>query len=341
MSNSNQTAASGQDIRQTANCMTMRIFTAFIACASTLSLDASAQNYPVRPVRIIVGYAAGGSTDVTARLVAQKLAEDLGQPVIVENRPGAGGAIAIQAAAGAPADGYTLIMIAASATVLPAVRLKLPYDLERDLAPLSLVATTPSVLAVHPSLPVRTVRELITLARSKPGQLNFASDGVGTNLHLAGAQFNSMAGVNIVHVPYKSGTESAVANASGQVEMSFPSVTSSLALLSAGKLRALAVTSPKRATLLPAIPTINESGLPDFYHSAWVGMLAPAGTPKEIMSRLGALIAKAVNMPDIREGLNKQGLEMLSNTPEQFAAFIRSEIANAAKMVKLAGLKPE
>ncbi len=305
-------------------------------------LEAWAQAYPAKPVRMLVGYSAGGSTDISARLVAQKMSDEMKQPVLVENRPGAGGSIAIQAVASSPSDGYTLAMIAASATVLPSLRIKQPYDLERDMTAVSLVATTPSVLVVHPSVPARDLKELMALARSMPGKLNYASDGVGTNLHLAGALFNSMAGVSIVHVPYKGGAESAAANAGGQVQMSFPSVTSALPLLRGGKLRPIAVTSRQRAALLPEVPTFNEAGLPDFYHSAWIGLLAPANTPRDVVSLLNAMLARITNTAEIKGALGKQGLETFpAHPPEQFTAFIRSEIAQAALMVKLAGLKPE
>lgn len=317
-----------------------RLFTALAICASLSPSKSQAQSYPVKPIRIVVGFTAGGGTDVTARLVAQKLFEQMGQPVVVENRPGAAGSIANERVAGSTADGYTLLMIANSAAVQVALRPKLPYDLERDFAPVSLLTVAPFLFVVQPSLPARNVPELIALARSRPGKLNYGSDGIGTVLHLAGELFNLMAQTNIVHVPHKGGTEAATATAAGQIEMSFTGVTSSLPLVAAGKLRALAVTSAKRASYLPSVPTLGES-LPGYAISSWYGMLAPAGVPKSIVARLNAEAAKAINAPDMKEALSKQGIEPQTNTPEQFAAFIRAEIALASKLIKQIGLKVE
>lgn len=317
------------------------LFAGTIVCASLWVAESSAQSYPVKPIRIVVGFTAGGGTDVTARLVSQKLFEQMGQPVVVENRPGAAGSIANERVAAAAADGYTLLMIANSAAVQVALRPKLPYDLERDFAPVSLLSVAPFLFVVNPSFPPRSVEELIALARSQPGKLNFGSDGVGTVLHLAGELFNLMAQTKIVHVPHKGGTEAATATAAGQIEMSFTGVSSSLPLIGAGKLRALAVTSAKRASFLPSVPTLSESGLPGYAISSWYGMLAPAGVPKNIIARLNAETAKAVNTPDMKEALNKQGFEPQTNAPEQFAAFIRAEIAQSGKLIKLIGLKVE
>lgn len=317
-----------------------RLFTALAICASLSPSKSLAQSYPVKPIRIVVGFTAGGGTDVTARLVAQKLFEQMGQPVVVENRPGAAGSIANERVAGSTADGYTLLMIANSAAVQVALRPKLPYDLERDFAPVSLLTVAPFLFVVQPSLPARNVPELIALARSRPGKLNYGSDGIGTVLHLAGELFNLMAQTNIVHVPHKGGTEAATATVAGQIEMSFTGVTSSLPLVGAGKLRALAVTSAKRASYLPSVPTLGET-LPGYAISSWYGMLAPAGVPKSIVARLNAEAGKAINAPDMKEALSKQGIEPQTNTPEQFAAFIRAEIALASKLIKQIGLKVE
>lgn len=318
-----------------------RLFAGIVACANLLVFDSLAQSYPVKPIRLLVGFPPGGGLDVTARLIAPKLSENLGQPVVVENRTGAGGSIAAEWVARSRADGYTLLLMAAAITVQPALRLKLPYDLERDFAPVSLVASGAFVLVVHPSVPARNVRELIALARSQPGKLNFGSSGVGGATHLANELFNWMAKVNIVHVPYKGGAEVAVAIAAGEVDMSFPSVTTALPLLEAGKLRALAVTSAKRASLMPSVPTLDESGLPGYDRSSWYGVLAPAGVPKDVIARLNAAIAKVVNTLEMKESLNRQGFEPQTSTSEQFAALIRREIAQNAKLVKLAGLKAE
>lgn len=316
------------------------LFAGIIACANLRVLDSSAQSYPVKPIRIVVGFTAGGAPDVAARMVAQRLPDYLGQPVIVENRTGASGSIANERVATSPADGYTLLLMPASGTILPALRARLSYNLERDLTPVSLVAFGAFVLAVHPSVPARNVKHLITLGRLHPGKLSYGSSGVGSVSHLAGELFNLMARVNIIHVPYKGGAESVVATAAGEIDMGFINIPAALPLLS-GKLRPLAVTSAKRAALLPSVPTLNESGLLGYNCSAWYGVLAPAGVPKDIIARLNTEIGKVVNAPETKESFYKQGLEPQTNTPEQFAALIHAEIAQNAKLVKLAGVKRE
>jgi len=298
-----------------------------------------AQSYPLKPVRILIGFSPGGGADVVARILAQKLSESLGQPVTIENRPGAGGTIATEATAKAPADGYTLQVISAAEPAQGALRARLAYDLVRDLAPVSLVASGAFMLVVHPSVPARTVKDVIALARS--GKLNCGSAGIGTASHLSAALFNLMAGLTITHVPYKGGSESAVATAVGEVEMSFPGIPSVVPLLNAGKLRPIAVTGAKRALALPSIPTIAESGLPGYELVVWFGMLAPAGVPKDIIARLNNLIAKAVASAEMQDALTRQGLEPQTNTPEQFLALIRSEITRSAKLIRLTGAKAD
>ncbi len=317
------------------------LYTVVIVFAQLFAFEALAQSYPNKPVRIVVGFAAGGGTDVTARLVAQKLSQHLGQPVVVENRPGATTSIATERVAKSPADGYTLLMVSSTTLIHSALRANLPYDLERDLAPVSLVTTGALVLVVHPSVPVRNVKELIALAWSQPGKLNYGSSGVGGTTHLAGELFNLMAKVKLVHVPFKGGSESVIANAAGQIDMNFTSVTAAMPLLGAGKFQALAVTSAKRSSLMPSLPTLDESGLPGYGYSAWFGVLAPAAVPKDIMAQLNAAIGKVVNTPEMKEALNTQGLEPQTNSLEQFAAFMRSETGKFAKLIKLAGLKAE
>ena len=312
-----------------------------LACVLLPVVESAAQNYPVKPVRILVGFLPGGGADVVARMVAQKLIEDLGQPVAVENRPGAGGTIATEATARAPADGYTLQVISAAEPAQGALRTRLAYDLARDLAPVSLIAIGAFMLVVHPSVPARNVKEVIALARSQPGKLNFSSAGVGGTPHLAGELFNLLAKVKIVHVPYKGGSGAVIANAAGEVALSFNSIPSLLPLLGAGKLRPIAVTSAKRSSSVPEVPTISESGLPEYDLSGWYGMLAPAGAPKEIIARLNAVIAKVVNTPEMKEVFNKQGLDAQAITPEQFAAFLRKEIARSAMLIKLTGAQAE
>lgn len=312
-----------------------------LGCFDLSPSQALAQEYPVKPVRMVVGFGTGGSADVLARLIAPKLSQHLGQAMVVENRPGASGAIATERVAKSPADGYTLLLLTAGDTVLPAVRIKLPYDLDRDFAAISFVMIAPFVLVVHPSVPVRSLNGLIALARSQPGRLSYGSVGAGSTPHLMAEVFNLMAKVNTVHVPYKGGAENAIAVASGQIDMYFSSVASLLPLLEAGKIRPIAVTSVKRASFMPSIPTLHESGLPGYDRYVWQGVVAPSGLPKDIVARLNAMIAKVVNTPDMKESLNRQGLEPQTSTPEQFAAFIHAELAKNADLIKLIGLKAE
>ena len=319
----------------------LRLSAALVVVAGLAAVDGSAQTYPVKPIHIVVGLAAGGSADTAARMVGQKLTEALGQPVLIENRLGAGSAIAIERVATSPADGYTLLMITASGPVQSALQAKLPYDLERDLAPVSMTTTGTFILTVHPSVPVHSVQELIALARKRPGKLTFGSSGVGGSGHLAGALFNLMAKVDIIHVPYKGSSESAIATAGGQIDMGFPDVTSVLPLLGTGKLRPLAVTGIKRSALVPDLPTIDESGLKGYDRTAWNGIMAPARVPKDIIARLNGLIVKAVNLPEMKEPFKKQGLDPQSSTPEQFAELIKREIAVNVKLIKLSGAKAE
>ncbi len=309
-----------------------------VACAAT---DASAQRYPVKPIRLLVGFTSGSGTDVTARMLAQRLAEPLGQSVIDENRAGAGGGIAIEAVAKSPPDGHTLLLMSSSGTTLSALRSKLPYDLERDLAPISMVATGPLILVVHPSVPARNVKELITLARAQPGKLSYGSSGVGSATHLAGELLKLMAQIEIAHVPYKGTSDSVVATAAGQIDMSFNSVTGTLALREARKLRPLGLTSAKRSPLLPAVPTLAEAGVPGYDRSSWYGVLAPAGVPKEIIAQLNAVIGQTVNTPEMKDALGKQGFEPHTGTPDQFAALIQAAIAQDVKLIRTSGVKTE
>ena len=320
---------------------TLWLFAGIVACAGLPAFDSFAQSYPVKPIRMVVGFPVGVGSDTTARMVAQKLSEHLGQPVVVENRTGAAGQLATERVVTSPADGYTLLMMTSAETIRPALRANLPYDLERDLTPVSLVTIAPFLLVVHPSVPAHNVKELIALARSQPGKLSYGSTGIGSTSHLAGELFKFMAKVNIVHVAYKGSTESAVATASGQIDMSFSVITAVRPLVETGKIRPLAVTGAKRASLMPSIPAISESGLLGYNCPTWFGVVAPAGVPKNIIARLNAVIDKAVNTPEVNESLNKQGIEVETNTPEQFAALIHSEIAQNLKLIRSAGIKPE
>jgi len=301
----------------------------------------SAQDYPLKPVRLLVGFTTGGVVDTTARLLAQNLAQPLGQSVVVENRPGASGAIAAERVVAAAPDGYTLLLISTTDTALPALNPKLPYDLERGFAAVGLVTRGTFVLAVHPSVPARNANELIAIARAQPGKLNYSSPGVGTSSYLAAELFNQMAKTKITHVAYKGGSDAIVAVVSGQIDISYPSIPALRPFLESGRLRPLAVTSARRASSLPAIPTLAESGLPGYDRSSWYGVVAPAAVPKQIVARLNAAIAAAVQVPEMNEALNRQGLEPQTGTPEQFAAFIRSQIRQNAELIRSIGTKPE
>jgi tripartite-type tricarboxylate transporter receptor subunit TctC len=313
---------------------------AAMAASLLACLDAGAQTYPVKPIRIVVGFAAGSGTDTVARILAQKLSEELGQQVIVENRTGAGGAIATERVATSAPDGYTLLLVTAADTAQPAVRAKLPYNLERDFAPVSLVATGPYVLVVHPSVPARDVKALVALARSQPGRLTYGSSGVGSSSFFAGEMLKAMADVEIVHVPYKGSSLVVVDNAGGNIALSFPGITAAQPMVTSGRLRALGVTGLRRAALMPSTPTIDESGLRGFNKVGWYGISAPAGSSKNIVSQLNAAIVKAGASAEMREALGKQGLEVQTNTSEQFAVIIGSEVAKNGELARKIGLKP-
>lgn len=317
------------------------LFAVIAACANVATHGAIAQSYPTAPIRIVVGFAPGGNGDLTARLVGQKLSEAFGQPVVVDNRPGAGGAIATESVAKAPADGHTLLLMSNSDTIQPALRPNLPYNLERDFAPVTTAVVGTAVLTVHPSVPARSAKQLVALAKSQPGKLNYGSSGSGSSSQLMAELFKLMGKVNMVHVPYKGGAGFVIAIVSGQIEAGFPSLAAAVPLLNGGKLRALALTRAKRASLLPSIPTLDESGFPGYDLATWYGVAAPAGVAKDIVSRLNAVIVKEVNTPDTRTFFGKRGLDPQTGTPEQFADLIRREIALNAKLVKLSGAKTD
>jgi tripartite-type tricarboxylate transporter receptor subunit TctC len=290
---------------------------------------------------MLFGYTAGNSGDVSARLLAQKMAESLGQNVIVENRPGASGAIADEAAAKSPPDGHTLLYAAGAIAILPALRSKLPYDVERDFAPVSLVVTTTFALVVHPSVPVREVKALIALARSQKRRLTFGSPGVGSSAHFAGELFNMMGDVKMLHVPYKGPSEAAIGVVTGEVDLAFPSTAAALPLMSSGKLKALAVSSGKRVTIMPSVPTLSEAGVAGYERYGWNGVLVPVAVPKDIVARLNGVIVKSVGTPEIRDAYTKLGIEPHTSTPGEFGAFIRNELAQNAKVAKFAGIRIE
>ena len=300
-----------------------------------------AQNYPAKPIKFMVGFAAGGAADVTARMLAPKLSEALGQQIIIENRGGSGGMIATDVVAKSPPDGYTLLLMPAADTIQPAVRRKLPYDLERDFVPVTRIVYGPWFVVVHPSVPAQNIKELIALARANPGKLNYPSSGVGSSAHLVSELLNSLGKVTIAHVPYKGISDGVTATASGEVDMIIASIPASTPLITAKRARALAVTTGQRTPLAPQMPTLNESGLPGFDRSGWYGVLAPAGVPREIVARLNAAIVKIVNTPEMRQAYMKQGLDPAPTTAEEFGAFIRNEIAQNIKLVKASGIKVE
>jgi len=315
-------------------------FTAVLVAVIAAAGPVSGQQYPARPVRMLVGFPPGGGTDIVGRIVAQKLAENLGQQVIVENRGGATGMVAAELAAKAPPDGYTIMMAhIAAMSILPSLYPKMQYDTARDFAPVTLAAIGPNLLVVHPSLPVKSVKELITLAKSRPGQLHYASPGSGSVQHLSAELFKLQAKVDMLHIPYKGSGQSIVDLIAGHVQLNFDSVPPVLGHVRQGRLRALAVTSAKRSALLPEIPTVNESGLPGFDMGTWWGLVAPAAVSKDIVAKLHAESIKVLQLPDVRERLANVGAEPGGNTPDQFGAFIRSESVKYARIVKDANIK--
>jgi tripartite-type tricarboxylate transporter receptor subunit TctC len=308
-----------------------------MACIAPIAL---AQAYPNHAIRLVVPFPAGGTTDILARDVAKKLTETLGQAVVVDNRPGAGGNIGADIVAKSSPDGYTLLMgTVGTHAINPSLYAKMPYDHVKDFVPVVLVAGVPNVLVVNPSVPINSVADLIKLAKAKPGAINFASSGSGTSIHLSGELFKTMAGVDITHVPYKGSSPALTDLMGGQVQIMFDNLPSSLALIKSGKLRAIAVTSLKRAPALPDVPTIAESGLPGFEASSWFGILAPAGTPAPIVAKLNAEVNKYLQSPEGKEQLLAQGAEIAGGSPEKFVAHIRAETDKWAKVVKASGAK--
>ena len=306
------------------------------------SLPASAQPYPNRPLRIVVPFPPGGGTDIGTRIVAQKLQEAWGQAVIVENKPGAAGIVGTELTAKSAPDGYTFMMgnIGTHAINVSLYK-KLAYDPVRDFAPVSMVADLPLLLLVHPSVPANSVKELIALAKSQPGKLNFSSSGAGGSMHVAAELFKSMAGVDMVHIPYKGGAPAVADLLSGQVALSFSTVLETIQHVKAGKVRALAVTNDHRSIALPDLPTIAEAGLPGYQSISWLALFAPAGTPKDIVNKVSAESVRILKLPDVKERLLAQGAEPIGSTPEQLAATLAADIAKYAKVIRESGYKPE
>ncbi|MEA3152598.1 MAG: hypothetical protein QOK44_187 [Betaproteobacteria bacterium] len=300
-----------------------------------------AQSYPAKPIRLVVGVPAGGTNDVVARLVAQKMSAQLAQQIIVDNRAGANGNIGAELVAKSPPDGYTLFMASIGvSSIHPSLYSKMPFDTLRDFAMISQLTSIPQIIVVHPSVPVKDVKQLIAYAKAKPGQLTFAG-GTGSSAHLAGELFKSMARVDMLHVPYKGSAPALIDLLGGQVAIVFDQIVTSLPHVRSGKLRALAVTTLKRSSVAPEIPTVSESALPGYSITTWHGLIAPIATPRDIISRLSSETAKALESAEIKEKFLAQGAEPTPSTPEQFRAFIKSETDKWASVVKAAGLKPE
>ena len=311
------------------------------AVLSACAAGAFAQSYPAQPIRVIVPQPPGGSTDLVARPLAKQVPDAMGQSIVVENRPGAGSLIGTDLVAKAAPDGYTLLMVAASFTINPSLHKSLPFDPVNDFTPISLLSSFPNLLVVHPSVPVKSVQELIALARAKPGALNYGSSGVATGTHLSMEMFKHMAGVNIVHVPFKGGPPSVTGLVSGQVQVNMATISTAMPHVKSGALRALAVSTSKRSSALPDIPTVAEAGLPGYDYSSWVGLLAPAKTPRAVLDRLASESARGVQTAETKKILALEGADPVGSTPEEFAALIRRELAGWRKVVEAAGIKAD
>jgi tripartite-type tricarboxylate transporter receptor subunit TctC len=325
--------------------MKMRFLFRSLLCCMFLATAGSAfaaDTYPSRPIKVIVAYPAGGANDIIARSISDELSKDLGQSVVVENKGGAGGTVGADAAAKAAPDGYTLFMAAGAHALAPSIQKNLTYDIIKDFQPISLAAIGTYMLTVHPSVKATSVKELIALAKANPGKLNFASSGVGAPPHLAGVLFQKMTGTQLTHIPYRGDTPAITDLLAGQVQLCFISPGPLLPHVQAGKLRALAMCSAKRSTVMPDLPTLDEAGLKGYALGTWWGLLAPAGTPKPIIDLLTKAMAKATSVPAVRERFGKLAFEAHgSNSPAEFATFIKEEVARYAEVAKAAGIEPK
>jgi tripartite-type tricarboxylate transporter receptor subunit TctC len=320
---------------------TMRL-PALIAFTLLMPLQVTAQAWPARPVHIVAPYPAGGTSDILARTLGQKLSERWGQPIIVDNKPGANGNVGADFVAKSPADGYTLLLCDVGALAIsPSVYTSLAFDPNKDFAPVTMVAYSPHILAVNPDVPARSVKELIDLAKAKPGKLNYAASSVASAPHLAGVDFASRAGITWAYIPYKGGAQAITDVIGGQADVLFNGMLATYPHVKSGKLRILAVSSASRMSAIPDVPTVAESGVPGFETGSWQGVLAPAGTPRELVARINADFARVLNTPEMREKLGAQGAEVRVNTPETFAVFLRDETARWAKVVAANGVKLE
>ena len=309
--------------------------------AIATSFAAAAADYPTRPVRVIVGLTAGSGVDVMARMVSTKLAESMGQPFVVENRPGAGSNIATRFAATQAPDGYTIFVATVANAINATLYQKLQFDVLKDFAPVILAGTAPNILLVNPAVPAKTVKEFIDLAKAQPGKFTMGSSGTGTSPQMTGELFRRRSGISIVHVPYKGGPEATTALLGGQIDSLFAITSTALPHIESGKLRALAVTSRARTALLPQVPTVAESGLPGFEAVTWFGFTVPTGTPREIVDRLNGEIGKVLAMPEVKKNLGVQGIDVGGGTPEQFGGYMRDEFAKWGALVKEAGMSAE
>jgi len=306
-------------------------------CMAMVTLPVLAQTYPTKPIRLVVPFSPGGGTDLVARTIAQRVTESIGQTVIVDNRAGAGGMIGADMVAKAPPDGYTLLMgTPGPLTINPNLESKMPYDTLRDFAPISLATISPFVLVVHPSVPAKTVKELIAIAKARPGQLNYGTAGIGSVAHLSAEQFKSLAHVNIVHIPYKGSSLALTDLLAGQTQIQFENLPVVQPHFRSGKLRALAVGTEQRSVLAPQLPTMSEAGVPGYEASTGFGVLAPARTPKDIVTRLNADVVKVLKSPDVKERLLTQGLEAVGSSSEQYSTYLRAELQKVARIVKTA-----
>jgi tripartite-type tricarboxylate transporter receptor subunit TctC len=312
------------------------LLAALAACPGT-----QAQTYPNRAVRLVVPSSPGGGTDITGRIVAQKLSEQLGQQVVVDNRAGAGTLIGNEIVAKAAPDGYTLLMGLSTLAINPSMYAKLPYDALRDFAPVSLAVLSPNILTIHPSVPAKSVQEFVALAKAKPGTVTFGSAGLGTSPHLSGELLKVLARIDIVHVPFKGSGQSVISQLAGEIAANFPSVPTAIPYIKAGKLRGLGVTTVKRTQALPDVPSIAEAGVPGYEATQWFGVLAPAGTPRPIIERLHQEMVKLLRSADVRDRLIADGTDPVGNTPEEFAAYIRSETDKWTRVIAAAGIKPQ
>ncbi len=321
--------------------MRLSALLSLLALAAAVPLAHAQSDYPSRPVRVIVPFPPGGAADTLARIYGQRMSEDWGKPVVVENRPGAGGIIGTEALAKSAPDGYSLIVVTVGHAVNASLMPKLPYDTATDFAPVALLATLPSLLVVNPAIPAKDVKDLIALAKAKPGSVTYASSGTGSTSHMSAALLSSMTGVSLVHVPYKGASAALNDVMGGQVQMTIDVAVSAVPQVKAGKLRALAITSAKRSSLMPDLPTVAESGVPGYEFSAWYVMLAPAKTPAAIVDKVSAEAKRIAGLPEVRERLNALGAEPASATPAETGALLTSEMARWAKVIKEQNIKVE